>query len=90
MLLLTPLAATPEASVPVLLADAQASAPMDPRTGTATVQLCPPMESAKLAVPKVEGVPDMVKVRFPEPLAKTPAARDAVRPVTPVDVTLRA
>jgi hypothetical protein len=48
------------------------------------------MVSAKLAVPEVEGVPDMVKLRFPGPLAKTPAARDAVRPVTPVDVTLRA
>jgi hypothetical protein len=44
------------------------------------------MFKAKLAVPLVAGVPVMVKVKFPEPFAKVPAAHVAVRPVTPVDV----
>ena len=40
---------------------------------------------AKLAVPLVVGVPVIVYVNEPAPLANVPAARVAVRPVTPVD-----
>ena len=50
------------------------------------VQVCPPMLSAKLAVPLVAGVPVMVNVKLPAPVAKVPAAHVAVRPVTPVEV----
>ena len=44
------------------------------------------MLKAKLAVPALAGVPDMVKVKLPTPLANVPAAHVAVRPVIPVDV----
>ena len=50
------------------------------------VQVCPPMFRAKLAVPFDAGVPVIVKVKFPAPVAKVPAAHVAVRPVTPVEV----
>ncbi len=55
-------------------------------TGLVKVQVCPPILSAKLAVPLDAGVPVIVKVKLPAPLAKVPAAHVAVRPVTPVDV----
>ena len=48
---------------------------------------CPPNEIAKLAVPALAGVPVMVYVTLPLPLAKVPAAKEAVRPVTPVEAT---
>ena len=48
---------------------------------------CPPNEIAKLAVPALAGVPVMVYVTLPLPLAKVPAANEAVRPVTPVEAT---
>ncbi len=51
------------------------------------VQVCPPMLNAKLAVPLVAGVPVILYVNEPAPLAKLPAAKVAVKPVTPVDVT---
>jgi hypothetical protein len=44
------------------------------------------MFKAKLAVPLDAGVPVMVKVKLPAPVAKVPAAHVAVSPVTPVDV----
>ena len=50
------------------------------------VQVCPPRLKAKLAVPLDAGVPVMVKVKLPAPLSKVPAAKVAVKPVTPVDV----
>ncbi len=50
------------------------------------VQVCPPMLNAKLAVPLVAGVPEILNVNEPAPLAKLPAAKVAVKPVTPVDV----
>ena len=72
-----------------MIAVEQLSAVMVP-TGRATVlvkvQVCPPMFKAKLAVPALAGVPVMVKVKLPAPVAKVPAAHVAVRPVTPVDV----
>ena len=46
------------------------------------------MLSAKLAVPPEVGVPVIVKVRLPEPLAKVPEPRVAVSPVTPVEFTI--
>ena len=52
------------------------------------VQVCPPMLNAKLAVPFDAGVPVMVKVKLPAPVAKVPAAHVAVSPVTPVEVTV--
>ena len=62
-LLLTPLAAVPEVSVPELVAVEQLSAVMVP-AGKATVlvklQVWPPKLKAKLAVPLVVGVPVMV------------------------------
>ena len=52
------------------------------------VQVCPPIFNAKLAVPILAGVPVIVYVNAPAPLSKVPAARVAVKPVTPVDVML--
>ena len=52
------------------------------------VQLCPPTEIAKLAVPLEAGVPVMVYVTLPLPLAKVPALKVAVSPVTPVEEML--
>ena len=43
------------------------------------------MVNAKLAVPLVLGVPEIANESEPEPLAKVPAERVAVKPVTPVD-----
>ena len=62
-LLLTPEAGTAKVSVPLFVALAQVKAVMAP-IGAATVlvrvQVCPPMLSAKLAVPPLAGVPVMV------------------------------
>ena len=52
------------------------------------VQVCPPILNAKLAAPLTVGVPVIVYVKLPAPLNKVPAARVAVKPVTPVDVTV--
>lgn len=49
------------------------------------VQLCPPKEKAKLAVPLEVGVPDIVKVKFPAPFDNVPACNVAVNPLTPVE-----
>jgi hypothetical protein len=46
---------------------------------------CPPTVTAKEAEPAAEGVPVMAKVTEPAPEAKVPAAKVAVRAVTPVD-----
>ncbi len=77
--------------MPLLVAVEQLSEVIVP-TGNATVlvkvHVFPPMFSAKLAVPVVAGVPVMVYVKLPAPLAKVPAAKVAVRPVTPVEVTV--
>jgi hypothetical protein len=43
---------------------------------------------AKLAVPLVVGVPVIVYVNEPAPLASVPAASVAVKPTTPVEETL--
>jgi hypothetical protein len=43
---------------------------------------------AKVAVPLPAGVPVMVYVTLPLPLAKVPALKVAVSPVTPVEETL--
>ena len=51
-----------------------------------SVQVCPPMLSAKLAVPLEAGVPVIVYKMDPDPEAKVPAVLVAVSPVTPVDV----
>ncbi len=48
---------------------------------------CPPNEIANVAVPALAGVPVMVYVTLPLPLARLPAANEAVRPVTPVEAT---
>jgi hypothetical protein len=77
--------------VPVLVAVEQLSAVIIPAGGFTVlvkVQVCPPMFKAKLAVPFDAGVPVMVKVKFPAPVAKVPAAHVAVSPVTPVEVTV--
>ena len=50
------------------------------------VQVCPPMLSAKLAVPLAAGVPVIVYANEPAPFSMFPAAKVAVKPVTPVDV----
>ena len=46
---------------------------------------CPPKLTAKLAVPDVTGVPEIVYTKLPEPLANVPDCKVAVNPVTPVD-----
>ena len=81
----------PWVKVPVLVAVEQLSAVMVPAGGftvLVNVQDCPPMFKAKLAVPFDAGVPVMVRVKLPAPVAKVPAAHVAVRPVTPVEVTV--
>ena len=88
-LLLTLVAAIPWVSVPLLVAVEQLSAVMVPAGGFTVLvklQLCPPMFKAKLAVPLEAGVPVMVIVKLPAPLAKVPAAHVAVSPVMPVEV----
>ena len=88
-LLFTLAAAMPCVNDPVLVAVEQVKAVIVP-TGKATflvkVQVCPPKLNAKLAVPLEAGVPVIVYVKLPAPLSKVPAARVAVKPVTPVDV----
>jgi hypothetical protein len=54
-------------------------------TVTVKLQDCPPKLMAKLAVPDEVGVPVILYVRLPE-LPRVPAARVAVRPVTPVEL----
>ena len=56
-------------------------------TGLDSVHVLPPMLKAKLAVPLVAGVPVIVYVKLPLPLAKVPACNVAVKPVIPVEVT---
>jgi hypothetical protein len=46
------------------------------------------MLNAKPAVPLLAGAPLMVYVSEPLPLAKVPAAKVAVKPVTPVEATV--
>lgn len=53
-----------------------------------SIQVCPPMLNAKPAVPLLAGAPLMVYVSEPLPLAKVPAAKVAVKPVTPVEATV--
>ena len=48
----------------------------------------PPMLIAKLAVPALAGVPVIVYVKLPLPLANVPACKVAVKPVTAVEVTI--
>ncbi len=87
-LLLTLAATMPCVSVPVLVAVEQVSAVMVSAGGFTVlvkVQVCPPMLSAKLAVPFDAGVPVIVNVKLPDPVAKVPAAHVAVKPVTPVE-----
>ena len=54
-------------------------------TLTVKAQDCPPSVIAKLAVPLVVGVPVIVYVNEPAPLASEPAESVAVKPVTPVE-----
>ena len=88
---LTPLAAVPDVRVPVCVDVPQLKVVIVP-TGTVTVRVnvhvFPPIFNAKLAVPLALGVPVIVYVRFPAPLAKVPAVKVAVNPVTPVEVTV--
>ena len=89
MLLLTLAATIPCVSVPVLVAVEQVSAVIVPKgksTVLVSVQICPPRFNAKLAVPLEAVVPVIVYVKLPAPLSNVPAARVAVKPVTPVDV----
>jgi len=50
------------------------------------LQVCPPTFKVKLAVPTALGVPVILYVKVPAPLAKVPANKMAIKPVTPVDV----
>jgi hypothetical protein len=52
------------------------------------LQLCPPKVIAKVAVPLLAGVPVIVYVTLLLPLARVPAPKVAVSPVTPVEETL--
>ena len=82
------LAAWPLVSVPTVVAPAQlrvVSVAAGAATFTVKLQLCPPKLIAKVAVPLVDAVPVMVYVTLPFPLAKVPALKVAVSPVTPVE-----
>ena len=59
------------------------------RTVRDSVQDLPPMFKAKNATPIALGVPEMETNTFPVPLANVPPQMVAVRPVTPVDETVR-
>ena len=87
-----PLAATPEISVPMLVAEVQLMvldmAAIGGLTIMVKVQLCPPKLMAKPVMPGELGVPVMVYVKFPAPVAKVPAESVAVKPVIPADVTV--
>ncbi len=77
--------------MPLFVAEPQFRALIVPAgrfTVRVNVQVCPPMLNAKLAVPAALGVPVIVYASEPLPLANVPAARVAVRPVTPVELTL--
>jgi hypothetical protein len=92
-MLLTPDEARPCVKVPVLVAVEQLRPVIMPAgrfTVLVKVQVCPPKLKAKLAVPLDVGVPVMLKLRLPAPLAKVPAERLAVSPVTPVEVAVLA
>ena len=45
----------------------------------------PPKLIEKLAVPAETGVPEIINNKSPLPLAKVPACKVAVKPVTPVE-----
>ncbi len=77
--------------MPVLVAVEQfkaATVPEGMSTVLVSIHDCPPTLNAKLAVPLDDGVPTMLKVKLPAPIAKFPAVKSAVKPVTPVDVML--
>ena len=59
--------------------------PMAAPTLTVKEQDCPPTVMAKLAVPLVVGVPDIVYVNEPASFTKIPKESVAVKPVTPVE-----
>jgi hypothetical protein len=54
-------------------------------TFTEKLQLCPPSEIEKVAVPELSGVPEIAYTKLPEPFAKTPPFKFAVKPLTPED-----
>ena len=62
--------------------------PMGAATVIARAHVCPPMLSAKLAVPPLAGAPVIVYVKLPAPLTKLPDVNVAVSPVTPVELTV--
>jgi hypothetical protein len=75
---------TPEADAPAQLSEE--IVPTREVTVLLNAQVCPPIESAKVALPIAEGVPVIVYVKVPLPFAKLPGASVAVNPVTPVEV----
>ena len=86
---LTLAADMPCVNMPVLVAVEQLSAEMVPTGGFTVlnnVQVCPPIFKAKLTVPLLAGVPVILNVKLPTPLAKLPAVKVAVNPVMLVDV----
>jgi hypothetical protein len=62
--------------------------PVNVVTTLVKLQVWPPIERAKVALPVVDGVPVIVYVKVPLPLTKFPGARVAVRPVTPAELIL--
>ncbi len=58
------------------------------RTARDTVQLCPPKLILKFAVPATGVVPVRTYCRLPGPSDSVPAAKEAVRPVRPVEETV--
>lgn len=82
--------AIPLKSRPLTVAAAQSSwvmAAAGSFTVADTLHVCPPSDSANVAVPAEAGVPEMLSTRLPAPEATLPAAAVAVRPVTPVDAS---
>jgi hypothetical protein len=55
-------------------------------TDSAKLHDCPPKVSGNVALPVLVGVPLTTKARVPAPLARVPACKVAVRPVTPVEL----
>ena len=74
-------------------ADAQSKVPRLP-LGELTLRIkeqdCPAKFTVKLANPGALGVPVMFTDKLPGPFANTPEETVAVRPVTPVEVVLKA
>ena len=82
---------TPVDKVPITLPPAQfreVTTPTGGKTFAVKLQFLPPILSPNVAFPVPVGVPDIEYVTVSFPVLKLPAFNVAVRPVTPVELTI--